>query len=108
MAEQKQRNKKGKSWIYYYDVEGKRRCGYKITDINPKKSSTVPGIWKIISCIWLKETDNDSSVNTSSFLLNGEKLTNFSATPATDAEFVRGYYTKIVRDRFHEGLFLRL
>ena len=39
-----------------------------------------------------------------SFLFNGERLTNFSATPATDAEFVRGYYTKIVRDRFYEGL----
>ena len=35
---------------------------------------------------------------------NGEKLINFSATLSTDAEFVWGYYTKIVRDRFREGL----
>ena len=35
---------------------------------------------------------------------NGEKLINFSATLSTDAEFVWGYYTKIVRDRFREEL----
>ena len=72
--------------------------------MNPKKYPTVPGRWKIISCIWLKEIDNDSSVNTTSSLFNGEKLINFSATPATDAEFVWVYYTNIARNHFHEGL----
>ena len=105
MAEQKRRDKKEKSFGFIsYNGEGKRRYSYKKKDINPKKYLTVPGIWKIISCIRLKEIDNDSSVNASSFLIKGEKLINFSATPATDAEFVLGYYTKIARDLFHEGL----
>ena len=69
-----------------------------------KKYPTVPERWRIIICIWLKEIEKDSSVSASSFLFNGEKLINFSATLSTDAEFVWGYYTKIVRDRFREGL----
>lgn len=69
-----------------------------------KKYPTVPERWRIIICIWLKEIEKDSSVSAFSFLFNGEKLINFSATLSTDAEFVWGYYTKIVRDRFREGL----
>ena len=51
----------------------------------------------------MKETDNDSNFNTSSWC-NGVKLHSFSAIPATAAVFVLGNYTKIVGHRFHEGL----
>ena len=43
----------------------------------------------------MKEIDNDSSINASSFWYSGKKnLSTFSATPATEAEFVWGDYTK--------------
>ena len=72
-------------------------------DIDPKTNPTASGIWKIISCPWVKETDNDSNFNTSSWC-NGVKLHSFSAIPATEAVFVLGNYTKMVGHRFHEGL----
>ena len=61
---------------------------FKKMDFCPKTYPTAPGRWKIISCHWVKETDNDSSVHASSFWFNNEKLVNFSATPTTEAEFV--------------------
>ena len=44
------------------------------------------------------------TIKASMLLLSGEKLFKCSATPAIEAEFVWENYTKIVRDRFHEGL----
>ena len=66
-------------------------------------SETIPKAswrWKIISCHWVKEIDNDSSVNAFSFWYSTEKLIDFSATPAIEAVFVWGNYTKIVENRF--------
>ena len=67
--------------IYHIDVDG---GGSYDSETIPKASER----WKIISCHWVKEIDNDSSVNASSFWCNGETLVNFSVTPATEAEFV--------------------
>ena len=53
---------------------------FKNMDFDPK---TYP-----ISCHWVKEIDNDSNVNASSFWFSDEKLINFSATTPTEAEFV--------------------
>ena len=61
---------------------------FKNMDFDPKTYPTSPGRWKIISCHWVKEIDNDSNVNASSFWFSDEKLINFSATTTTEAEFV--------------------
>ena len=75
------KTKKRRFWIYHSDVDG---GGSYDSETIPKAS----GRWKIISCHWVKEIDNDSSVNASSFWCNGETLVNFSVTLATETEFV--------------------
>ena len=61
---------------------------FKKMDFDSKTYPTAPGRWKIISCHWVKEIDNDSTVDASSFWFSDEKPINFSATTTTEAEFV--------------------
>ena len=64
------RQKKRRFWIYHSDVDGGG-------SYDSKTIPTTSGRWKIIRYHWVKEIDNDWSVNASSLWYKGKKLINF-------------------------------
>ena len=67
---------------------------FKKNGLLSKNIPNSSGEMEIISCHWVKETDNDSSVHASSFWFNNEKLINFSATLQQRQNSCRGVTQK--------------